>query len=104
MKRLWVLMAVCFVDMMGFMLVAPLMPFYALDLKAPEWLVGPPFASFAVAPLLSSPVWGKFSDRYGRPPAFLIGLGASAFASVIFAFVNSLWMLFPSPPRAGAGG
>jgi len=39
-KRLAVLMAVCFVDMLGLMLVAPLMTFYALHLRAPEWLVG----------------------------------------------------------------
>jgi len=104
MKRLWVLMAVCFVDMMGLMLVAPLMPFYALDLKAPEWLVGPLIASFAVAQLVSSPVWGKFSDRYGRRPAMLIGLGASAFAYVIFGFATSLWMLFASRVVQGLGG
>ena len=104
MKRLWVLMAVCFVDMMGLMLVAPLMPFYALDLKAPEWLVGPLIASFAVAQLVSSPIWGKFSDRYGRRPAMLIGLGASAFAYVIFGFATSLWMLFASRIVQGLGG
>jgi multidrug resistance protein len=104
MKRLWVLMAVCFVDMMGLMLVAPLMPFYALDLKAPEWLVGPLIASFAVAQLISSPLWGKFSDRYGRRPAMLIGLGASAFAYVIFGFAGSLWMLFASRIVQGLGG
>lgn len=104
MKRLWVLMAVCFVDIMGLMLVAPLMPFYALDLKAPEWLVGPLIASFAVAQLISSPVWGKFSDRYGRRPAMLVGLGASAFAYVIFGFANQLWMLFASRVVQGLGG
>jgi len=104
MKRLWVLMAVCFVDMMGLMLVAPLMPFYALDLKAPEWLVGPLIASFAVAQLISSPIWGTFSDRYGRRPAMLIGLGASAFAYAIFGFAASLWMLFASRIVQGLGG
>src|SRR5258706_11160933 len=103
-KRSWVLMAVCFVDMMGLMLVAPLMPFYALALKAPEWLVGPLIASFAVAQLVSSPIWGKFSDRYGRRPAMLIGLGASAFAYVIFGLATSLWMLFASRTVQGLGG
>ncbi|HJS43269.1 MAG TPA: MFS transporter [Gemmatimonadales bacterium] len=104
MKRLSVLMAVCFVDMMGLMLVAPLMPFYALDLKAPDWLVGPLIASFAVAQLISSPIWGTFSDRYGRRPAMLIGLGASAFAYVIFGVATSLWMLFASRIVQGLGG
>jgi multidrug resistance protein len=104
MKRLSVLMAVCFVDMLGLMLVAPLMPFYATRMHAPEWLVGPLIASFAVAQLVSSPVWGKFSDRYGRRPAMLIGLGASAFAYAIFGYATSLWMLFASRLVQGLGG
>ena len=104
MKRLAVLMAVCFVDMLGLMLVAPLMPFYATRMHAAEWLVGPLISSFAVAQLASSPVWGKFSDRYGRRPAMLIGLGASAFAYVIFGFATSLWMLFASRIVQGLGG
>lgn len=104
MKRLSVLMAVCFVDMLGLMLVAPLMAFYALRLHAPEWLVGPLIASFAVAQLISSPVWGKLSDRYGRRPALLVGLGASAFAYLIFGFANSLWLLFASRIVQGLGG
>jgi multidrug resistance protein len=103
-KRLAVLMAVCFVDMMGLMLVAPLMPFYALRLHAAEWMVGPLIASFAVAQLISSPVWGKFSDRYGRRPAMLIGLAASAVAYVVFGFATSLTVLFVSRIVQGLGG
>lgn len=104
MKRLAVLMAVCFVDMLGLMLVAPLMPFYALRLHSPEWMVGPLIASFAVAQLVSSPVWGRVSDRYGRRPAIMIGLGASAFAYLIFGFATSLTMLFLSRIVQGLGG
>ncbi len=104
MRRLSVLMAVCFVDMLGLMLVAPLMAFYALRLHSPEWMVGPLIASFAVAQLVSSPFWGKFSDRYGRRPALIIGLSASAVAYVIFGYANSLWMLFASRVVQGMGG
>ncbi|HYL21547.1 MAG TPA: MFS transporter [Gemmatimonadales bacterium] len=104
MKRLSVLMAVAFVDMIGLMLVAPLMPFYALRLHAAEWLVGPLIASFALAQLLSSTVWGRVSDRYGRRPAILIGLGAAGFAYLIFGFATSLWMLFASRIVQGMGG
>jgi len=104
MRRLSVLMAVCFVDMLGLMLVAPLMAFYALRLHAPEWMVGPLIASFAVAQLVSSPVWGKVSDRYGRRPALIVGLAGSAFAYLIFGFANSLWLLFASRIVQGLGG
>ncbi len=104
MKRLSVLMAVCFVDMLGLMLVAPLMPFYATRMHAAEWMVGWLISAFAVAQLISSPVWGKFSDRYGRRPAMLIGLAGSAIAYVVFGFANSLWMLFASRLVQGLGG
>ena len=104
MRRLSVLMAVCFVDMLGLMLVAPLMPFYATRMNAPEWMVGWLISAFAVAQLISSPVWGKFSDRYGRRPAMLIGLAGSAIAYVVFGFATSLWMLFASRLVQGLGG
>ena len=104
MKRLSVLMAVCFVDMLGLMLVAPLMAFYAKRMNAADWMVGPLIASFAVAQLVSSPVWGKVSDRYGRRPAMLIGLAGSAVAYAIFGYATSLWMLFASRLVQGLGG
>jgi multidrug resistance protein len=80
------------------------MAFYALRLHSPEWMVGPLIASFAIAQLVSSPFWGKFSDRYGRRPALIIGLSASAVAYVIFGYANSLWMLFASRIVQGMGG
>ncbi len=104
MKRLAVLMVVCFVDMLGLMLVAPLMAFYAKRMNAADWMVGPLISSFAVAQLVSSPVWGKFSDRYGRRPAMIIGLSASAVAYAIFGYASSLWMLFASRLVQGLGG
>jgi multidrug resistance protein len=104
MKRLSVLMAVCFVDMLGLMLVAPLMPFYAKRMDAPDWMVGWLISAFAIAQLISSPIWGKFSDRYGRRPAMLIGLFGSALAYVVFGFATSLWMLFASRLVQGLGG
>ena len=104
MKRLSVLMAVCFVDMLGLMLVAPLMAFYAKRMNAADWMVGPLISAFAVAQLISSPIWGKVSDRYGRRPAMIIGLSASAIAYAIFGFATSLWMLFASRLVQGLGG
>src|SRR5947209_5255538 len=104
MKRMSVLMAVAFVDMIGLMLVLPLLPLYALHLNASATTIGFLTASFPVAQLLASPVWGRFSDRYGRRPALLVGLTASAMAYVVFGFATSLWLLFLSRIVQGAGG
>jgi multidrug resistance protein len=104
MKRLWVLIAVCFVDMIGLMIVAPLLAPFARRFGAADWVVGLLFSSFAIAQLLSSPTWGRVSDRYGRRPALLVGLAGSMFAYLIFGFANSLWLLFVCRLVQGMGG
>ena len=88
-RRLAVLIAVNFVDMVGFMIVLPLLPFYALELKASPEIVGALIASFSIAQLVAAPFWGRVSDRYGRRPALLIGLTASAIAYGVFAFAEN---------------
>jgi multidrug resistance protein len=103
-RRLLVLIAVNFVDMIGFMIVLPLLPFYALKLHASPETVGQLIASFSIAQLLAAPVWGRVSDRYGRRPALLIGLSASAIAYVVFSFADSVWLLLLSRLVQGAGG
>ena len=103
-RRLAVLIAVNFVDMIGFMIVLPLLPFYALKLHASPEMIGGMIASFSIAQLVSAPVWGRVSDRYGRRPALLIGLSASAIAYVVFGFADSVWLFFASRLVQGAGG
>jgi len=103
-RRLAVLIAVNFVDMLGFMIVLPLLPFYALELSASPEIIGWLIASFSIAQLLSAPLWGRVSDRYGRRPALLIGLTASAVAYAVFGFAESIWLLFLSRLVQGAGG
>jgi multidrug resistance protein len=104
MKRLWVLMLVAFVDMMGLMIIWPLLPLYAKNLGASATTVGLLAASFPVAQLVSSPVWGYVSDRYGRRPALLVGLGTSAIAYIVFGFAHTVWLLFASRFVQGLGG
>lgn len=102
--RLAVLMITAFIDMLGLLMIIPLLPFYAKDLGAGGMVVGLLVSSFSVAQLLSAPMWGRFSDRYGRRPALLVGLGASAVAYIVFAYADSLWLLFLSRIVQGAGG
>lgn len=102
--RLVVLMVTAFIDMVGLLMVLPLLPFYAKHLGAGGLVVGLLISSFAIAQLVSAPIWGRFSDRYGRRPALLVGLVAAAIAYVVFAFADSLWLLFLSRIVQGAGG
>lgn len=103
-RRLSVLIATAGVDMVGFGMVLPIMPYYALKLGASAETIGAIVAAFSVAQLLAAPLWGRVSDHYGRRPALLVGLLASAAAFAIFGFANSVWLLFASRLIQGAGG
>ncbi|HEU0051832.1 MAG TPA: MFS transporter [Longimicrobium sp.] len=103
-SKLLVLLITAFVDMVGLLMVVPLIPFYATDMGGGGLVVGLLVSSFSLAQLLSAPLWGRFSDRYGRRPALLVGLGASAIAYVIFGLASSLWLLLASRLVQGAGG
>src|SRR4051812_745889 len=102
--KLTVLMITAFMDMVGLLMIVPLMPFYAKSMGANGFIVGLLVSSFAVAQLLMAPIWGRFSDHYGRRPALIIGMTAAGIAYVIFAYANSLWLLFASRLVQGAGG
>ena len=102
--KLVILMATAFMDMVGVLIVVPLLPFYAKDMGEGGLVVGLLVSSFAVAQLLMAPVWGRFSDHYGRRPALMIGMTASAIAYVVFAYSESIGMLFLSRLIQGAGG
>jgi len=102
--KLAVLMVTAFMDMVGILMIVPLMPFYAKSMGAGGFVVGLLVASFSIAQLLMAPVWGRLSDHYGRRPALIVGMAASAIAYVIFAYAGSLWLLFLSRIVQGAGG
>ncbi|HEV8597952.1 MAG TPA: MFS transporter [Gemmatimonadales bacterium] len=102
--RLLVLFVTAFVDMVGLTMILPLLPFYARELGASATLVGLLIAAFSLAQLAVAPVWGRFSDRYGRRPAILAGLLVTAVAYVLFAFAGSLLLLLLSRLLQGVGG
>src|SRR3989475_5309264 len=113
--KLFTLMATAFVDMLGLLMILPLLPFYVKTLGGSGvdvlgihfgigMIIGFIVAAFTVAQLLSAPMWGRFSDRVGRRPTLLIALGASAIAYLIFGFAHSLLVLLLSRLVQGAGG
>ena len=103
-KKLLVLIVTAFVDMVGLLMILPLMPYYARDLGAGSLVVTLLVVSFTAAQLLSAPLWGRFSDKYGRRPALLVGLAAAAVAYIVFAYAESIWLLVISRIVQGAGG
>jgi MFS family permease len=113
--KLFTLMATAFVDMLGLLMIIPLLPFYVKTLGGSGvnvlgmhfgigLIIGVIVAAFTLAQLVSAPLWGHFSDRVGRRPTLLIALGAAGIAYLIFGFAHSLLLLFLSRVVQGAGG
>lgn len=83
-----------FVNIIGFGMIFPLLPFYARHFNAGEFTVGLLAASFAIAQFLFSPIWGRLSDRFGRKPVIAVALLGLAFSYLMFGLANSLFWLF----------
>ena len=97
--RLWALMATVFVDMMGFLMVLPVLPFYATRLGASPFVVGLMVSAFALAQLAVAPYWGKLSDRRGRRPTLMLGIGIATVSYLLFALSCSEWAMARISPH-----
>ncbi len=102
--RLAILFLAVFVDLVGFGIVLPLLPFYADRFGASGVVIGFLVLSYSAAQLLLAPVWGRLSDRFGRRPILIIGLVGSAISYVVFAYAGSVAVLLLSRVMAGVGG
>ena len=98
MKRspLLVIFITVFIDLVGFGIVIPVLPFYAEGTKfgATPSQVGLLFASYSVMQFIFAPVLGRLSDKYGRRPVLLVSLLGTASGFLILGFANTLWLLF----------
>jgi DHA1 family tetracycline resistance protein-like MFS transporter len=102
--RLTILFLTVFVDLVGFGIVLPLLPFYADRFGASGLMVGMLVSVYSLAQLFTAPVWGRLSDRFGRRPILVVGLLGSALSYLVFAYARSLPVLFASRILAGMGG
>jgi DHA1 family tetracycline resistance protein-like MFS transporter len=108
MKRspLVVIFTTVFIDLLGFGIVIPVLPFYAegTQFNATPRMVGLLFASYSVMQLLFSPVLGRLSDKYGRRPVLLISIIGTGIGFLILGFATTLWMLFVGRILDGISG
>jgi DHA1 family tetracycline resistance protein-like MFS transporter len=102
--RLLTIFTIVFVNMLGFGLILPLLPFYAETFNASGTVVGLLVASYAAAQMIGAPVLGRISDRYGRRPILLVSLLGSFFGFVLLGVANALWLLFASRILDGLTG
>jgi len=92
-KRLIPIFIVVFVDILGFSIILPLLPFYAGKIDAPDTFVGPLIASYSICQFIAAPILGNLSDTYGRRPVLLY----SQFGSFVGFILLGLAMHLPHP-------
>jgi DHA1 family tetracycline resistance protein-like MFS transporter len=98
------LLAITFVDVLGFTLLIPILPFYAEHFGATPTTVGAIYATVAVCSLVSSPFWGRLSDRIGRKGVLLAAQVASLLGFLLLASGTALWTIFLARAVEGFGG
>ncbi len=108
MKRspLLVIFITVFIDLVGFGIVIPVLPFYAEGTKfgATPREVGLLFASYSIMQLIFAPVLGRLSDKYGRRPVLLVSILGTSLGFLILGFATTLWMLFAGRIIDGISG
>ncbi|ASE38959.1 MFS transporter [Brevundimonas vesicularis] len=87
-----VLFATVFINLVGFGLVVPLLPFFAQSLQAEAWQITLMFSAYSLGQFFAEPFWGRLSDRIGRKPVLLMTLIANALGYLMLAFVPNIWL------------
>lgn len=93
-RALVVLLSVIFLNIAGFGLVIPLLPFFGKSLNAPAWQIAILFSAFSFGQFLGEPFWGRMSDRTGRRPVLMVTIAGGALAYVALAFAPTIWLAF----------
>lgn len=93
-KALISILLIVFIDLLGFSLILPLLPYYAETFKASELVTGILIGSYALAQLFGAPFLGRLSDRFGRRPILLASVFGTFLGFILLGFANTLWMLF----------
>ena len=93
-KPLASIFLIVFIDMLGFGLILPLLPYYAETFGASDTVIGLLVASYAAAQLVGAPILGRLSDRFGRRPILLLSLVGTLLGFLLLGFAKTLFILF----------
>lgn len=103
-KALIPIFVVVFVDLLGFSIILPLLPFYALEYKLTPDAIGLIAAVYSVFQFIASPFLGSLSDKYGRRPLLIYSQIGSMLGFLMLGWANAVWMLIASRVIDGISG
>jgi MFS family permease len=103
-KALIPIAIVVFVDLLGFSIILPLLPYYADSFHASNEMIGYLVASYSICQFLAAPILGGMSDRFGRRPLLIYSQFGSFVGFILLGLANSLPLLFLSRIVDGVSG
>ena len=89
-SRLLTIFLIVFIDLLGFSLILPLLPYYAETYGATPTMVGLLIASYAAAQLIGAPLLGRLSDRIGRRPVLIISVVGTGIGFLLLGFADPI--------------
>lgn len=93
-----------FIDLVGFGIVIPLLPFFAEEFNATPVDVGLLVSVYSLMQFVFAPIWGNLSDRYGRRPILFLTILGSGVGYLMLGFAGSLFMIYAGRILAGITG
>jgi multidrug resistance protein len=103
-RPLLIIFLTIFVNLVGFGIIIPLLPFYAQTFGASPLVIGLLFAVFSLCQLVAAPALGDLSDRWGRRPVLIFSLAGTVVSFVMLAMAHSIAMLFAARVVDGLSG
>lgn len=100
-STLFILLSIVVVDLIGFGIVMPVLPFYARDFGVSATTLGLLMMSYAAAQFVCAPLWGRLSDRVGRRPVILFSVAGTSASLLFFGLAESILWLFVARVLAG---
>ena len=88
------LIAVIFINMLGFGIIVPLLPFYAKSMNAAPWQIGAIFSAYSMGGFFGEPFWGRLSDRFGRKPLLISTISGNCVCYLALAFAPNVLAAF----------
>ena len=90
----YTLLSVMFLNMLGFGIIVPLLPFYGASFHAEPWQVMAIFSAYSLGSFFGEPFWGRLSDRIGRKPILISTTLANCLCYGLLAFAPNIWLAF----------
>ena len=101
MPPLLTIFIVCAIDVMGFGVIVPLLPYMANHFGAAPWMITAIFGSYSLCQLIAAPFWGRLSDRHGRRPILIISMAGACGSYLLLGFAPGIYWLLLSRMLSG---